>query len=146
MIRRAAKRLADVYKDEHSVSCVYCGAPASTWDHVPPLDAADRLGSNRFLKLVRYRACGQCDGWLGNRPFYDLENRRKWVKRKLQVLVEKSKKSARWTDEEISQLGPVLASSMEENRLLATSYRKRLSRVCRELSSSENPLGKPIRY
>lgn len=59
--------------------CVYCGAPSTSLDHVPPLVEIEALdGVDLWSRtLHKYPACSECNTWLSDVPYKTLAERRR---------------------------------------------------------------------
>jgi 5-methylcytosine-specific restriction endonuclease McrA len=111
-LREFARRYRRRYLFGQS-TCTYCGMPSDTWDHVPAVSVAydvtcEWLERNGYgLWLVP--ACRQCNGRLGSRRLFTVEERAKVIWRGLHRDLE-AITSAEWTTEELSELGPRLGA------------------------------------
>jgi len=61
--------LADLQMDSDNVRCIYCGDPATEWDHLRPLVKGQRATGyiSEIANLVP--ACGKCNQSKGNKPW-----------------------------------------------------------------------------
>ena len=86
--------------------CFYCGLPAPTVDHVPPLNkVADLLMEYESLNYVKVPSCQECNGLASDYPHLDIHTRQKYIKQKIKKKYLKYIKSADWEDDEIEALG-----------------------------------------
>lgn len=86
--------------------CFYCGLPAPTVDHVPPLNkVADLLMEYESLKYIKVPACQECNGIASDFPHIDIYERQEYIKKKLKKKYQKYIKSMDWEEDEIEQLG-----------------------------------------
>ena len=111
-----ALRYADIYKlapcERHSGGeyayplCVYCGDPADTIDHVPPLSRVDDYRSLRLEKetYLLVRSCRECNAVLGESLQTSVLERYELAKEKIALKAKPSK--AMWTEEDMAELGP----------------------------------------
>lgn len=85
--------------------CFYCGDLAGTVDHCPPLSFCDskdnKWFNNKKIKLLKVRACINCNMMLGDRPLLTLMDRADYVRRKLEL---KAEKAIIWTKDEINEM------------------------------------------
>lgn len=115
-----------------SEACVYCGFPADTLDHVIPrslrsmlLDVGgwkDRWG--RVRNTVP--ACRECNTIAGNKVFNTLCEKRDYIQGKLRQRYRSVPQTAKWTDEELQGLGPVLQQYVRNSMEVAAVIRSRL--------------------
>ena len=86
-------------------ACLYCGAPATSFDHVPSPGYADALADMRrqgrqLFALVP--ACTQCNGRLSDSPIFTIGERASYLERKLSN--EYEKRFSLWSDDEASEM------------------------------------------
>ena len=107
--------------EEGWIECIYCGLPADTRDHVPPLNRVEDyqhigLAQEFYLKVP---SCKQCNS-LANEHLQDsIFDRIEFVKDKLARKYARLLKSAHWTEDELEELGPVLRSQVREAHVKA---------------------------
>jgi 5-methylcytosine-specific restriction endonuclease McrA len=97
--------------------CVYCGQPADTLDHCPPLSRIDdyeSLGLRRELYLT-VPSCRHCNALAADSLQDNIFERIDYVKDRLSNKLKKYLKKIEWDDEEIEELGPSLASAVLAN-------------------------------
>ncbi len=120
--RRSAEKLAHhLYHREDPYGpdvCVYCGDPATSRDHVPPLSHAASMvdlwaAQGRRPELRLLPACRDCNSRLRNFPGTDLNERRREVKRKLRLKHRRLLGEYDWSDGELMELGRNLRSAIE---------------------------------
>ena len=87
--------------------CFYCGDPASTLDHVPPLNEMDHLPYEKRkrdkIPASLLPCCLECNQALGSRRLVYVEERLLFLESYYDAKLKK--KSAQWTDDEINELG-----------------------------------------
>lgn len=94
--------------------CVYCGQPADTLDHCPPLSRIDdyeSLGLQRELYLT-IASCNQCNRMASDSLQDNIFERIDHVKDRLSKKLKRHLKRVEWDDEEIEELGPNLTSAV----------------------------------
>lgn len=106
-------RLAPSERSEHGWPlCVYCGQPADTMDHVPPLSRVDdyRAMGVAWEAFLLVKACRPCNLALGDSLQRDVLER-------IQVLKDLLSKGGRrefvrdlWDEDEVNELGKNLRS------------------------------------
>lgn len=89
--------------------CRYCGMPAETTDHCPPIPAAYAVGADVMIErgypLLKVRACSECNTALSDRPLYSIAERVQYL---IEVYAKRYKKlirSPKWTVDELNELG-----------------------------------------
>ena len=90
--------------------CLYCGEPADTKDHVPPLS---RVGDYEQMCLVNplyllVPACGYCNNIAGDTLQDSLLARVEYVKDRIAKREKVCNHAAEWDEDEIAELGPRL--------------------------------------
>lgn len=99
--------------------CGYCGDPANSVDHIPPLSALPAFElSGYFPECIAIPACIDCNVRLGSIPVYTLKKRRRVVLTKLQRKYRNILRKVVWDESELNELGNSLKSYIEaaENR------------------------------
>ena len=92
--------------DDFRYFCHYCGMPAPSLDHVPPLNALPSLLMEyEKLNYIKVPCCNECNSIAGDYPHTDFIERQKYIKEKLKKKYQKYIKSPDWEDYEISELG-----------------------------------------
>jgi len=94
--------------------CTYCGESADTWDHVPPRVVRYALQQvpHSHISFVEVPACRECNTILGSDGPWTIGLRRQWVKSKLRKRYQSVLDTPTWTEEEISELGFTLQTSI----------------------------------
>jgi hypothetical protein len=88
--------------------CVYCGLPATGWDHVPPLHLVARMAEedrNR-ANLRKYPSCKECNSFLGGLILRTFSERKARVKQKLRQKYRKYLGMVDWSEEELDEVDP----------------------------------------
>lgn len=110
--------------------CVYCGDPATEWDHVFPVSVAANVDwmSNRTLYeyrrgLVMVPSCGECNNVACDGIYKSVVEKRNAIHIVLRRRYRKILSVPLWSDDELSELGhsmrtSVLASQAALLRLL----------------------------
>jgi len=95
-------------------TCFYCGMPADTVDHVPPVSLVDSLvGLERLLPRWVVPACHECNSTLGDEPLFKLSERAAFLIEKYEKLYHNYLSCGDFSDDELSELGPILRSQVE---------------------------------
>jgi hypothetical protein len=90
--------------------CFYCGQPAGTIDHQPPLDViASLLTSEMSFECVKVPCCHSCNSHLGSFPSITLSERFEELKNRLRRKYRTELRlQGQWTIDEIMELGDSL--------------------------------------
>lgn len=104
--------------------CFYCGMPADTVDHFPPVS---RVHDYRSLGLlhetyVTVSSCKECNSILADSLQETLIDRVEALKNKLQKRLKKHLKMPEWFQDEVDEMGAVMRSfiaGQERQRELA---------------------------
>jgi hypothetical protein len=107
---------------------MYCGQPADTLDHVPPVS---RISDYEALRLDReryflVRSCADCNVVLGNSLQETILQRAEYLKDRLEQKHRNKLKAQEWDEEELQELGPRLRSSVRAQIRTATRIRARI--------------------
>jgi hypothetical protein len=110
--------------------CVYCGVPADTYDHVPPLSKVHALGPEHFEKLsVRFwivPACRECNILLNKVDGDTVGKRKARIKVILRKRYAKYLNCGHWTREDIEELGYNLRQMIESGANIKEWVERRL--------------------
>lgn len=107
--------------DENVDACFYCGLPADSKDHVPPVSARpvlfEQLGKDcpEFLEVW---ACRECNCLLGARALWTVSERKRFIKKKLRARYKKVLAMPHWSEDEIAVLGPNAKQFILRNLLI----------------------------
>lgn len=89
-------------------ACVYCGWPAETKDHVPPMVWVYSLGETWFLEhgflVVWVPCCRECNSELGSRRLFCVGARTAFLRRRYQEKYVGLLTAPAWTDGQIGEL------------------------------------------
>lgn len=87
--------------------CFYCADLRQCLDHVPPISAFNKISMDYYRKnkitFSLIPCCNQCNGKLGDKLFLTVGERLEFLERFYETELRKIK--ARWTEDEITQLG-----------------------------------------
>jgi hypothetical protein len=97
--------------------CVYCGQPADTVDHVPPLNRIDDYESMGLMdeQYLLVPSCRPCNSTAKDKLEEGILQRIEAVKDRLAVNLRKYLKRVEWDEEELDELGPNLLSAVKAN-------------------------------
>lgn len=100
------------------LQCFYCGDPAETMDHQPPISQVDayRTLGLQYEFYVKVPCCRECNGLLGDSLTDDLIDREREVKAKLEARYKNQLRFGSWEDADIDSLGPNLQSAVREGK------------------------------
>lgn len=101
--------------------CVYCGDPATTIDHVIPVNFASKVRrkkgrphKRRDLGVPQVPACLDCNAILTDRFLLTVEARREFIATYLSNQL-RSNRLTQWTEDELQDLGPALQASVRQS-------------------------------
>jgi len=108
--------------------CVYCGDPADTIDHVPPISRVDDYralfrGRETFLLV---KCCKPCNTMLANELQADIFERIDAVKYRLKRKIRRDDYALQWSQDEIAQLGKNLRSKVVSSMKKIESTQRRI--------------------
>ena len=108
--------------------CFYCGEPAQSLDHVPPLAWVEHKEvaewKRRGIPLVLVRSCVDCNKRLGDRPFFTTQERCAFLNDRLTAQFERD--SLLWSEDEIAEMGHAMQLMIRAKMFEANSLIKRL--------------------
>lgn len=111
--------------------CFYCGEPANSLDHVPPLSAMEVLNKEKRKKdnipAALVPCCMECNGALGGRQLWTVFDRLLYLESYFDAFFKKQK--ALWTDEEINELGYSLRESVRHRQDKLDRYRDKIRAI-----------------
>lgn len=106
--QRRVRRFDVLYSLEGELNdpCIYCGLPATGWDHVPPLHYVERLTELETLDetLRKYPACTECNCFLNGALLHSLASRREYVKERIRRKYRSHAEMPAWAEDEIAEL------------------------------------------
>jgi len=104
--------------------CVYCGRPADTIDHCPPISRVDdyrALGLKREIYL-KVPSCAPCNRILGDSLQETFIDRAEHLKDKISRKYARHLRVAEWDEDEMEELGPNLRGSVAAANRRRDSY------------------------
>tara|TARA_Y100000590_G_C15537996_1_gene945807 strand:- start:41 stop:661 length:621 start_codon:yes stop_codon:yes gene_type:complete len=120
------QRFNHIYKlycpdDRKRFICFYCGLPADTVDHVPPLNCVLNLRAEyENLNYLRVPSCGECNRLGSDEPHIEPFERKDFIQAKIREKYKKYLKAPDWEEEEIEEMGFSLRGSIEA--MMALKY------------------------
>lgn len=111
--------------------CFYCGRPADTLDHVPPLSMMDFLDREKRkrddLPAVLVPCCIECNTALGDRMLSNVYERLLF----LECYYDKklSKLKSFWSEEEIENMGFSFANSLKDRKQLQQIFTEQIRHI-----------------
>ena len=111
--------------DHNRYVCHYCGMPANTLDHIPPV-ASYNGNDERF----RVPACSECNSLLRDVYHNKFPERRHYLKILLTKRYAGVLTTPKWTEQELNDLGPDLRESIQMSIKLKKIIDYRLSFSC----------------
>ena len=112
-------------------SCCYCGNPAQSRDHIPPLAWMYCLGPGYFererLLVVWVPCCLECNSALGDQKLFTIKERTFYLLRYYEHKFEKLHEFPRWHDHEIGELHGRLKQFIENSETYRAGAGRRLS-------------------
>jgi len=97
-----------VHDENDRWACFYCGEPATTMDHQPPISRVDdyrAIGLRREV-YVKVNCCKECNSLLGDHLTDTLIERELLAKRSLEKRYLNLVRQPEWTNKEIRRLAP----------------------------------------
>ena len=110
------------------MDCHYCGAPASTKDHIIP------IGYNYNQRPDRHRSkggetvdcCSECNSLLGAKALFSIQERAHEIAECLERRYKKELNAPIWSEEELEELGPTLQKQIKAKQFLILPFTYRL--------------------
>ena len=115
--------------DGEYIQCVYCGMPATTTDHVPPLSWRKFLIEEfpEEYKFMLVDCCRECNSLLGSRLIFTITERKKFLKEKIQRIYAKYLyRTKDFSEEELDEMGRTLRSQIQLSLLIKKVTLERL--------------------
>ncbi len=111
--------------------CFYCGDPADTLDHVPPLAEMEILDVKKRKKeripAALVPCCSECNSALGARKLWTVFDRLLYLESFYDAFFKRQKMM--WTEEEIDELGPSLRESVRHRQDKLERYRDKIRAI-----------------
>jgi ribosomal protein L34E len=93
--------------------CFYCGDPADSIDHCPPLNFMEvkdqKWFKQRKIKFYTVASCSQCNRRLSNKPFLTLHERADYILRRLE---KNTDEIVSWSEDEIMEMSKVFEKAI----------------------------------
>lgn len=105
--------------------CVYCGAPASTFDHVPPLHYAAR-NPDCEMQFKKHPACSECNSALGGSILLTMKERRDYIRQYLRRKYSSYLKMPRWDEDELNEMSGKMADEIRRSSRFAEYVKQRV--------------------
>lgn len=96
--------------------CVYCGIPAESLDHVPPLSLTNMLNDRAKEKLdfLKLPSCGECNSVLNDSPILSVSERRGKVRAHYKKKYRSALNMPKWDEDELAELDPCMADEIRQ--------------------------------
>lgn len=96
--------------------CHYCGCPADTVDHIPPISRYhDASCLDPEVKPVKVPACRECNCIAADILHLSFVDRQDYVKRKLERKYAKQLAFPDWSDDELEDMSDEMVRSIKHN-------------------------------
>ena len=118
--------------------CAYCGEACDQIDHTVPVSFVNQKpGVGSVFRFMKVHACAECNGFASDYIHQTFFERRICIAKGVAKKYKRELLCPGWTDEEISEMGTSMRSSILALRDIRKSVKRRLSK----LRSSEMPEG-----
>jgi hypothetical protein len=97
-------------RGEYYWLCVYCGMPAGTIEHYPPLSKVELYESNGGRIYITFPSCITCNLLAANVLDETFLDRVERIKDRMAVKYKRYVEKPEWDDRDIEELGPSLRS------------------------------------
>lgn len=118
--------------------CIYCGYPASTFDHCPPLCSIESIDINKFKqdggKLLLYPCCTQFNNYLGTFSDENIFYRFGYLSFKYERRI---KNLQYWSDEELSTMGMRMRQYIAGRQYKYEMFNNKLVRIHENMYNEE---------
>lgn len=119
--------------------CFYCSSPRNAYDHIPPLKDVAEHGSKSLkkigVKFLLVPVCSVCNGALGAKPLWYLDERFDFVLKHSEKALDKF--GSGWSDDEKEELGHGLKGYVTESEKRRKEAIKRHHAIERNLTLFE---------
>jgi len=118
--RKARYKLCPAERSDKGYKlCIYCGQPADTLDHVPPLNRIDDYESLGLAQeqYVLAPACRSCNSTAKDNLEDGILQRIEAVKDRIAKNLRKYLQRVEWDEEELAELGPNILSAVKANNI-----------------------------
>lgn len=111
--------------------CVYCGLPATCFDHVPPLRIVETMDDAELdaHNPVKHPACHECNSTLGAMLLLTLKERRKHLSSVYRRKYKKFIRMPEWDEEDLAELAEDFANEMRRAARFARMTKARIARL-----------------
>lgn len=109
--------------------CTYCGDPADTRDHVPPISRVsdyEAFGLRREV-YIKVPCCRECNSLAGDTLQDNILERAEFIKGKLARKYLHRVSLVEWDEDELDELGPILRTKVVSGRKMAKRAQDRVN-------------------
>lgn len=97
-------------------NCTYCGIPASTLDHMPPISWTDSANEKAKEEMNFYKlpSCEECNNALGNLRLFSVMDRVHHVHAWLKNRYKKALRMPYWDEDELNELSYTMVAEVRK--------------------------------
>ena len=118
------------YRDDAPNTCIYCGFPGETEDHIPPVSWAYCFGADHFtergIQFLKVPACLECNVFLGDKELFTIRHRTEELLAHYKKKYRRFLRHKRWSVEELDDLGYTLGSKVESVSTVQIAVKRRI--------------------
>lgn len=108
--------------------CHYCGCPADTTDHIPPIARFhDAIALCGYFKPIKVPCCRECNGLASSELHTCFIERQQYIRSKLSIKYLKQLRIVEWSDDELSEMSYAFKTSIRKDIAAKRFVENRLS-------------------
>jgi hypothetical protein len=111
--------------------CIYCGADATSFDHVPPLIYTEQVieAGLEVINLCKYPCCHECNSILGKIFLTTLRARRAYIIERIRKKYRHCLAIPAWDNEELSKVSTSMREDISRHVEFSLFIKNRLYRL-----------------
>jgi hypothetical protein len=121
-------------------ACFYCGDIGGEIDHCPPISWVESRTLTGWreakIPLVKVSCCGSCNRTLGDKPFFTVYERLRFLVRVLEA--EYERRASLWAEEEIKEMSPMFQRMIYAKKAQLIGLHARVRSLQQRLLNTES--------
>jgi len=116
------------FEGQNIRECFYCGDPAETRDHCPPLSWVETRQQDAWrdagVPFLTVPCCTPCNSLLGGRGLFTLKERVDYVEQRLSIKFDRE--TTLWSEDEIGEMSPSFQRTLRARQHAVDALAKRV--------------------
>jgi len=110
-------------------SCTYCGIPAETLDHIPPISAVYFLSerAKEDFNFYKVPSCSECNSALNNTSLLSVAERHSYIRKFLKKKYKRGLRIPYWDEDELKELHSTMREEIKKANEQASWCKERIT-------------------